>query len=68
MVPDQLLALSHLRGNENCQLSLLGNFESQEIHEEDDEVDEEEIERDDNIHGACDETDLNSSIEPSFFW
>jgi hypothetical protein len=45
----------------------LGNSKSQESREEDEEVNEEDIERDENIHGACDETDLNSSIEPSFF-
>jgi hypothetical protein len=67
LVHDQSLALSQLGDTENCQSSLWGNSESQEIREEDKEVDEEDIKRDENIHGACDETDLNSSIEPSFF-
>jgi hypothetical protein len=67
LVPDQLLAFSQLGDTENHQLSLLGNSKSWESREEDEEVDEEDIERDKNIHGACDETALNSSIEPSFF-
>jgi hypothetical protein len=66
-VHDQSLSLSQLGDTENCQSSLWGNSESQESREEDKEVDEEDIKRDENIHGACDETDLNSSIEPSFF-
>jgi hypothetical protein len=61
--PNQLLALSCFGDNENQETSLVGGSESQEICEGlNEEVDDQDIEREDDVHGAC--NDIYSSIEP----
>jgi oligoribonuclease (3'-5' exoribonuclease) len=61
--PNQLLALSCFGDTENQETSLVGGSKSQEICEGlNEEVDEQDIEREDDVHGACD--DIDSSIEP----